>query len=1096
MVVSGQQYKKLYDALIDAFPNKASLEQMLAFELDKNLDTIVGGSNLTEVVFILIKTAEADGWLEDLIDAARKSNPTNLQLTAIAEELLPSYYPGKITQRQTILLLAVNPTNTSRLRLDEEVREIQAVLKLSKHREEFEIISLWVVRLDDLRRALLDHKPQIVHFLGHGTGDEGLALENNSGQMQLVSALSLTRVFKLFPQIECVLLNACYSEVQAEAINQHIDYVIGINNAIGDKAAIEFAVGFYEALGENRSYEEAFNFGCVAIKMEGIAESSNPVLLKRKTNSVNIKKTATIKQKKILFLLANPRDTSRLRLDEEVRETQIALRNSRRRREFQVLQRWGVRPRDMRSALLEHQPQIVHFSGHGAGTEGIALENDHGQLQFVTTEALAKLFEFFQDKIECVFLNAEYSQVQAEAISQYVDYVIGYNNPISDKAAIEFTVNFYTGLGNGKTYEQAFKFGCAAIALANITESAIPVLTTKKDVQNNYFYSISLTTSQASVSLGLEIEVLISLKSFKASSNNDYVLQIPQYQAIANELNILLNAPAFQLNCENTASLPLDTDIAQETQTATFHLTALRPGTTTITAELYRGDTFETTLETQVQVADFDEATFTPQRITTQPRLAPQADFIFRIQTIGNETNSTCKFQYQLKSFRFPSRFPDNNIYTSRSLSSTWIEQVRGLLVTTLENISGSLSQERKSRLISLGQYLFNHLFPTELQGDIRSLIPRNSTFTILILTNQNTSIPWELLHDGQRFFAERFIIGRWLSELNDTRPYEFPVGAVNVAHYANVEQPELWATLLQPPGAPPPQPLPEGVLHDSTEAMRGLHLIRYSQPEDVNNLHNAPVRLDNPNDAEDIETKIRPAKLNLRRNRPFVTLSYMKTDTPELTELQQTWTSAFIHAGCSGFTGSLWAVEPSVEAAFISSFYNSLWAGASLGEAFYTSRQLARAVAPDSLDWLAYVLFGDPMARPYLPVEGKGYAVVEPIGREIEEPLPPNVPIRFRLSLRRTPPVWHQERVIEVAENLTFENLQVHVKTMGLQVTPDSPIEMNFAPNGNYLGWFTLVAPPEMVDSSALVQVYFMDGEIPIHSLMFSLNIENNGGE
>lgn len=594
-----------------------------------------------------------------------------------------------------------------------------------------------------------------------------------------------------------------------------------------------------------------------------------------------------------------------------------------------------------------------------------------------------------------------------------------------------------------------------------------------------------------------DIEVVFYLNPNISNNSNICLLEIPRDTTIANELNIIINAPSFQINGDNTASLPLDPDIVQDTQTATFHLTALRPGTTSITAELYRGDTFETKLETQIQIADIDEASFTPQRITNQPRPIPQPDFIFRIQTIENETNSTCKFQYQLRSFRLQSLFPGNNIYTSNSLSRNWVKQVRGLLTNTLENISGSLSQEKKSRLISLGQYLFKNLLPTELQGDIRSLIPRNSTFTILILTNQNISIPWELLHDGQRFFAERFIIGHWLSELNDTRPYEFPVGAVNIAHYANVEQPELWVTLLQPPGASPPQPLPAGVLHDSTQAMRGLHLIRYSQSGDVSDLHNAPVRLDNPSDVEDIETKIRPAKLNLRRNRPFVTLSYIKTDTPELTELEQTWASAFISAGCSGFTGSLWAVEVSVEAAFISSFYNSLWAGASLGEAFYTSRQLARAVAPDSLDWLAYVLFGDPMARPYLPVEGKGYAVVEPIGRDIDEPMPVGVPLRFRLSLRRTPPIWHEERVMEVAEDLRFENLQVHVNAFGLEVTPpDSIIDMNLASTDKYLGWFTLTAPSEMAGTSVLVEVYFMDGGQPIDNLIFSIDIANEGGD
>jgi hypothetical protein len=609
-------------------------------------------------------------------------------------------------------------------------------------------------------------------------------------------------------------------------------------------------------------------------------------------------------------------------------------------------------------------------------------------------------------------------------------------------------------------------------------------------------YRILFAPKSDVVIIGGDIEVAVYWNVTNSNNSNIYLLEIPYEITIANELNIILKAPGFQLEGDNTASIPLDRNTTQETQTATFRLTALRPGNATITAELYRGDTFETKLETQIQVADIDEATFTPQRITTQSRPVPQADFIFRIQTIGDATNSTCKFQYQLRSFRLASVFPGNNIYTSNVISTIWLEQVRGLLTKTLENISGSLPQEGKLHLVSLGRYLFNHLFPAELQGDIRSLIPQNSIFTLLILSDQDVSIPWELLHDGQSFFSDRFIIGRWLQELSDTRPYEFPVGAVNVAHYANVEQPELWASLLEIPGAPPPQLLPEGLLHDSTGDMRGLHLIRYSQPADAATRRDAPVRLDNSNDAEEIETKIRPSKLNLRRNRPFVTLGYVKTDITELAELEKTWASAFIRAGCSGFAGSLWAVEPAIEAAFISSFYNQLWTGASLGEAFYTSRQLARAVAPDSLDWLAYVLFGDPMARPYLPVEGKGYAVVEPIGRDIDEPMTVDVPLRFRLSLRRTPPVWHEDRVMEVAEDLRFENLQVHVNAAGLEVTPDSAINMNLAPTDNYLGWFTLTAPPEMAGDSVLVEVYFMDGEEAIDNLIFSLDIANEGGE
>ncbi len=55
-----------------------------------------------------------------------------------------------------ILILTANPKNSDKLRLDEEVREIQEGLQRSRSRDQFEIISKWAVRPDDLRRALLD----------------------------------------------------------------------------------------------------------------------------------------------------------------------------------------------------------------------------------------------------------------------------------------------------------------------------------------------------------------------------------------------------------------------------------------------------------------------------------------------------------------------------------------------------------------------------------------------------------------------------------------------------------------------------------------------------------------------------------------------------------------------------------------------------------------------------------------------------------------------------------------------------------------------------------------------------------------------------
>ncbi len=169
--------------------------------------------------------------------------------------------------------------------------------------------------------------------------------------------------------------------------------------------------------------------------------------------------------KKILILVANPKTTTRLRLDQEVRDIEDGLKRAQYRNEFKVVQRWAVRPRDIQRAMLDENPQVVHFSGHGDGEAGLAFEDNGGNVQLVGSEALASLFDLFSDQVECVLLNGCYSKVQAEAIVEHIDYVIGMNQAISDVAAIEFAVSFYDALGAGRTYEFAYKLACNAIQL-------------------------------------------------------------------------------------------------------------------------------------------------------------------------------------------------------------------------------------------------------------------------------------------------------------------------------------------------------------------------------------------------------------------------------------------------------------------------------------------------------------------------------------------------------------------------------------------------------------------------------------------------------
>ena len=201
---------------------------------------------------------------------------------------------------KTILILAANPKDTPSLRLDEEIREIDDGLQRAKKRDEFILKQKLAVRPIDVRRAVLDHRPNIVHFCGHGSGEEGLAFEDESGQAKLVGTEALSGFFELFvPGLECVVLNACYSEVQAEAIAKHIPYVVGMKRKIGDEAAIEFATAFYDALGAGESFEFAFKLARNAIEWANLPEHLTPVLKSKESASDAITKYLTTLRKRI-----------------------------------------------------------------------------------------------------------------------------------------------------------------------------------------------------------------------------------------------------------------------------------------------------------------------------------------------------------------------------------------------------------------------------------------------------------------------------------------------------------------------------------------------------------------------------------------------------------------------------------------------------------------------------------------------------------------------------------------------------------------------------------------------------------------------------
>src|SRR5690349_12656196 len=95
---------------------------------------------------------------------------------------------------------------------------------------------------------------------------------------------------------------------------------------------------------------------------------------------------------RILFLSANPAGIPQLKLEEEFNQIYDKLR-SVPRDEFELVQRHTIHIKDLQKVLLEQEPQIVHFSGHGSEKSTLIFQNEDGQSEEVQSRVLTDLFK-------------------------------------------------------------------------------------------------------------------------------------------------------------------------------------------------------------------------------------------------------------------------------------------------------------------------------------------------------------------------------------------------------------------------------------------------------------------------------------------------------------------------------------------------------------------------------------------------------------------------------------------------------------------------------------------------------------------------------
>lgn len=228
---------------------------------------------------------------------------------------------------------------------------------------------------------------------------------------------------------------------------------------------------------------------------EKVKPSEQSGVLQKKDGNKQRKQGVTRSKCKLLFFAANPCRTTQLALDEECREIDQKIHASAGRDSLEPIVKWAVRPDDLLQYLNQHRPHIVHFSGHGSATEEIILLDANRQPKAVSKAALKMLFSTLKDNIRIVVLNACFSRPQAEAITEVIDCAIGMKRAIGDKAAITFAAAFYRAIGFGRSVQEAFDQGKAALMLEGIAEEDTPELLVKTGVDSKVIHLIESVDS-------------------------------------------------------------------------------------------------------------------------------------------------------------------------------------------------------------------------------------------------------------------------------------------------------------------------------------------------------------------------------------------------------------------------------------------------------------------------------------------------------------------------------------------------------------------------------------------------------------------------
>lgn len=232
------------------------------------------------------------------------------EVTGPRPTVSPSASPSALPPKQRcVLILAANPVDTDRLRLDREVKLIKERLDEAEPGRGYRIETEWAVSANELSKYLLKYQPTIVHFSGHGSPTGEIVLESASGMAEAVPARALVSLFDTLKGTEAIVLNACYSHAQADALAAVVPQVIGMARGIGDDSALRFAGGFYRGLAFGKDYATAFRLGCIEIDLAALPDTLVPHFTTRAKDQIAVSTVVAAGTGEVPIALQSPQRT-------------------------------------------------------------------------------------------------------------------------------------------------------------------------------------------------------------------------------------------------------------------------------------------------------------------------------------------------------------------------------------------------------------------------------------------------------------------------------------------------------------------------------------------------------------------------------------------------------------------------------------------------------------------------------------------------------------------------------------------------------------------------------------------------------------------